>query len=324
MTGDLLKFNEDELIFLDVETVRNQEKLEPGTKLWETFRWKNRVRDRFDALPTESETALLYEQKGALDPVYGKIVCITVGAISKGKIFLRTYKGEEKEMLRTFVDMVNENQNKTLVIWNAPFDMPFIRKRFMINKMKDYLSDQCGNDSMKKPWTLKGILDLMDVWKGTSYLTSSLDEVAHVMGLPSPKTDLKGSEVSKAYYEGRIDDIVTYCEKDVHTLINLYRIFTYKDIIEDYTVLTTEPAPAKEFNILEKIFNRGRMTDEDHEPLITLIEKMTVKDKQYASDILNAVTKGEIDKPVLTALNKKRKTSTRKKKTTTQKTTANA
>jgi hypothetical protein len=43
--------------------------------------------------------------------------------------------------------------------------------------------------------------------------------MAHVLGIPSPKDDIDGSQVAGVYYkEKNLDRIVQYCEKDVITV----------------------------------------------------------------------------------------------------------
>ena len=46
--------------------------------------------------------------------------------------------------------------------------------------------------------------------------------MAHVVGIPSPKDDIDGSEVRNVYYEEKsINRIVTYCEKDTVTVAQI-------------------------------------------------------------------------------------------------------
>jgi len=46
--------------------------------------------------------------------------------------------------------------------------------------------------------------------------------MAHVLGIPTPKDDIDGSQVARVYYEEKnIDRIVTYCEKDVITIAQI-------------------------------------------------------------------------------------------------------
>ena len=284
MTEELFRFKEEKLIFLDIETVALNEELDENSEEFSIFSWKVRDKNNDEELDI-NEVKDIYKRKAALYPAHAKIVAITVGAIIKGeKILLKTYRGEEEDVLRQFVDDMQDNKGSTFVIWNAPFDMPMIRKRFFINRLQGYLSDAQGNDSMKKPWTLKGILDMMDVWKGITYANDSMNEVAWSMGLPSPKTDMKGSEVSAAFYDGRIDDIVTYNQKDVITLANIYRILTEKEPITE--VIIREHIPVTP--VLVRIYESKEISEKDKEDLrkLVLVKKPTEEEIEVIRDMV--------------------------------------
>jgi 3'-5' exonuclease len=286
MTQDLLKFKEDKLIFLDIETVAGNEELDENSEEFGIFSWKMRNKDTDEELPVE-EVKALYKRKAALYPAHAKIVCITVGFILKNTIVLKTYRGEEEDLLRDFVDTMVLNKDMTFVIWNAPFDMPMIRKRFFINKLRNYLPDDMGNDSMKKPWTLKGILDLMDVWKGIGFYNESMAEVAWAMGLPSPKEDLNGSMVTKAYYDGEEDRVVAYNQVDVKTLINIYRVLTEKEPIDE--VVIREESSATKVNVFEQILGLGAITDSAQKILTKKAKKLDESEKDNLVEIIKGL-----------------------------------
>ena len=43
-----------------------------------------------------------------------------------------------------------------------------------------------------------------------------------VLGIPTPKDDIDGSQVARVYYEEKnIDRIISYCEKDVITIAQI-------------------------------------------------------------------------------------------------------
>jgi hypothetical protein len=67
----------------------------------------------------------------------------------------------------------------------------------------------------KKPWEVPH-LDTLELWKFGDYKTyTSLKLLTNVLGIPSPKDDIDGSEVFKVYYKDKdIDRIINYCEKD--------------------------------------------------------------------------------------------------------------
>jgi predicted methyltransferase len=47
--------------------------------------------------------------------------------------------------------------------------------------------------------------------------------MAHVLGIPSPKDDIDGSQVASVFYqEKNLERIITYCEKDVLTVAQVF------------------------------------------------------------------------------------------------------
>ena len=92
------------------------------------------------------------------------------------------------------------------------FDFPYIARRMIINQIElPYKLNLFG----KKPWEVPH-LDTLELWKFGDYKTyTSLKLLTHVLGIPSPKDDIDGSEVYRVYYEDKdIDRIIAYCEKD--------------------------------------------------------------------------------------------------------------
>ena len=61
---------------------------------------------------------------------------------------------------------------------------------------------------------------------------TSLKLLTNVLGIPSPKDDIDGSEVSRVYYEENdIDRIIIYCEKDTLAVANLLLRYKGDEII---------------------------------------------------------------------------------------------
>jgi predicted PolB exonuclease-like 3'-5' exonuclease len=89
-----------------------------------------------------------------------------------------------------------------------------------------------------KPWEVKHI-DTMDLWKfGDAKNFTSLNLLAHIFGLPSPKDEIDGSLVSKTFYEdNNLGKIETYCKKDVITLARVYNRFAGLGNLEDEDII---------------------------------------------------------------------------------------
>lgn len=58
--------------------------------------------------------------------------------------------------------------------------------------------------------------------------------MAYVLGIPSPKDDIDGSEVRDVFYEENdIDRIVTYCEKDTITVAQIVLKLRNEALLEE-------------------------------------------------------------------------------------------
>jgi hypothetical protein len=90
----------------------------------------------------------------------------------------------------------------------------------------------------KKPWEVQH-LDTMEMWKFGDYKSfTSLNLLTHVLGIPSPKDDISGADVSRVYWEDKdIDRIMIYCQKDVVALAQLILRFSRKPLLEEDQVL---------------------------------------------------------------------------------------
>ncbi len=101
------------------------------------------------------------------------------------------------------------------------FDYPFLCRRLLVNKLPLPKLLQLQGF---KPWEVKHI-DTMEMWRfGDIKNFTSLNLLAHVFNIPSPKDDIDGSQIAKVYYEEKnIDRIKTYCIKDVVTLARIYQ-----------------------------------------------------------------------------------------------------
>jgi hypothetical protein len=90
----------------------------------------------------------------------------------------------------------------------------------------------------KKPWEVPH-LDTLELWKFGDYKHfTSLKLLTKVLGVPSPKDDIDGSEVARVYYiENNIDRIITYCEKDVIAVAQIFLRLRREDILVDDEII---------------------------------------------------------------------------------------
>ncbi len=217
------------ILFLDIETVSEKADFnsleENFQKLW-VLKSKQFVKD-----PEDTEAIQLsYIEKAGIFSEFSKIVCISVGYLRKegNKLLFRLksfYGDDEKELLKDFSNLLNKNYNNPLSSFLCghnikEFDVPFLCRRMLINDLE---IPEILQVSGKKPWEIKHFIDTLELWKfGDIKNYTSLNLLAAVLNVPSPKDDIDGSQVGGVYWkEADLDRIVVYCQKDVQTCMQV-------------------------------------------------------------------------------------------------------
>ncbi|AXG69100.1 putative 3'-5' exonuclease related to the exonuclease domain of PolB [Kordia sp. SMS9] len=234
----LHKINLENVLFLDIETVPEYphfDDLDAEEKtLWEQKTSYQR-KDEF--------TADEFYDRAGIWAEFGKIICISVGYFAnKGDIrqFRTTsFYGEEEHLLREFKALLESHFNRPQQLLCAhngkEFDFPYIARRMIINRVPlPFKLNLFG----KKPWEIPH-LDTMELWKFGDYKHyTSLRLMTKVLGIPSPKDDIDGSQVRNVFYEeGDIDRIITYCEKDVIAVAQILLRLRNEPLLEDEEML---------------------------------------------------------------------------------------
>lgn len=309
MVRALEKINPKDVVFIDIETVSSVKELEVGTPLHAAWAYKSRYQNELTRKSGEEVTMEeYYKEKAALYATFGKVVCITVGRIVKdSKIVLKSYAGEdEAELLRAFnsdlTAVLSKNPQTVLCgLNNIGFDEPYLYKRLIINQIKPMrLLDSSG----LKPWEV-GSIDLGKIFQGSSFYPDSLVAIATALGLPSPKDGIDGSMVTEYFYNGRLQEIVYYCERDVVTTANIFRKLRFEEEITEIEVKEDKeveaPAPflqrlymSKDFKAEEKaeiqLLVKGvkdrleSVEDEDRKNLIGILLSVYIDKKDKVAD----------------------------------------
>ena len=214
------------ILFLDIETVSQYSGFNEVPEEWqELWRLKAESLNR-DKAPVTPED--LYG-RAAIYAEFGKIICISCGVLSgppaERKLSLKSFSGgDEKELLMQFYELLHkwgsEGQKYLCAHNGKDFDFPYICRRMIIHGLK---IPSALNLSGKKPWEVPHI-DTMEMWKFGEYKNFiSLNLLAHTLGIPTPKDDIDGSQVGDIFWkEGDLPRIVTYCQKDVVTVAQVY------------------------------------------------------------------------------------------------------
>jgi predicted PolB exonuclease-like 3'-5' exonuclease len=199
------------IAFFDIETAGCAEKLSDLSKRMETL-WTE-WQEKLDRDPVQE-----FIDKSALHAEYAKTICVSFGYYDKNmeKKIQSFYGDNEKEILEKTASVLNNSDRAGFHLAGhniERFDIPFLWKRMLANGVTPPTIISVWD---KKPWDLK-FFDLAKVWSDGSWKESftSLDTLSAVMGIASPKTVLHGRDVHRAFYDGRIEEIKTYCESDV-------------------------------------------------------------------------------------------------------------
>ncbi|MEI9943812.1 MAG: 3'-5' exonuclease [Chitinophagaceae bacterium] len=221
----MISYPINNILFLDIETVPQYSSYNELPEEWKSL-WN--IKAGYLIRNKEDETFESVYPRAGIYAEFGKIICITCGIVSGNgemkKISIKSFCGDnEKSLLAEFSEMLKKwtaNEPKFLCAHNGKeFDFPYLCRRMTINNIP---IPAILNMSGKKPWEISH-LDTMELWKFGDFKNfTSLNLLAHSLGIPTPKDDIDGSMVWEVYWkEKNISRIVTYCQKDVVTVTQI-------------------------------------------------------------------------------------------------------
>jgi uncharacterized protein YprB with RNaseH-like and TPR domain len=214
------------ILFLDIETVSQEPAFDRLPEEWKEL-WTRKA--EILLRNKEEETIESIYSRAAIYAEFGKVICISCGLLQvngdEKKLVLKSfYADDEKTLLREFADLLRKwaiDGSKFLCAHNGrEFDFPYLCRRMVINGI--------GVPAIlftpgRKPWEICHI-DTMDLWKFGDFKNyTSLNLLAYTLGVPTSKDDIDGSMVGEVYWkENNLQRIVTYCQKDVITVAQVY------------------------------------------------------------------------------------------------------
>jgi DNA polymerase elongation subunit (family B) len=219
-------------IFFDIETAglyNTLEELKANDKhlaeLWvKRCKWLQKQVE-----PGEStDPSDLWINRSSLHPEFGRVVCVSFGVFTpEGTERITSFYGEdEKEILEKSNKILANSRSKGYKLAGQNiknFDVPYLGKRMLINKITPDPIIQTWN---KKPWE-SPFMDLAEIFSFGAWgqTFSSLDLISHVLGVPTSKDNMEGSQVHSYYWSGgdSIESIKDYCEQDVVCTMNCFK-----------------------------------------------------------------------------------------------------
>lgn len=308
----------ESFLFLDIETVARVPELEEDTPLYDSFVYKMRYAEEAQRKDFNSyNVKALYQSKAALYPEFGKIVAITVGKIIDEKLVVHTFKGhDEKDILFKFMqalaNWVASDPNLAICGANIKFfDLRFLYIRSIINQIKPVKGHI--NLTGLKPWEVRAA-DINEYWKQTSMYNAPLACMTESLGLPTPKSDIDGSQVSETYWkegDAGLERIVKYCERDVLAVANIARMLRFAPILElggmpKKESKGKEEAPAIETELpplFVRSMNMKEITEEDEKDILNRVKRSSKVERERLISIIRAVSgKTEVDEAFIQAI----------------------
>lgn len=228
-----------QLLVLDIETAPQYATFDEVPDLFKELWDKKTQHQRKEETPAE------YYPRAGIWAEFGKIICISVGKFTNENgitgLRVKSFAGDDEcKLLGDFITLLNK-QSATLTLCahnGREFDFPYICRRTLINQL--CIPAQL-RVSGKKPWEVNH-LDTMDLWKFGDYKNyTSLNLLAAIFNIPTPKDDINGGDVHWVYWKERdLQRIKTYCQKDVITTAQLLMKFKNLDIIEEQHISIVE------------------------------------------------------------------------------------
>jgi uncharacterized protein YprB with RNaseH-like and TPR domain len=235
-----LTYNLKNILFLDIETVPEEENWNLLSKnSQELFEQKTQYQRK------DEFTAEEFYNRAGIWAEFGKIICISVGYFveveKKRQLRLRSFFGDDEYKLLTefkvLLDTHFAKKSNLLCAHNGKeFDFPFLSRRMIIHQIE---LPKKLNLFGKKPWEVPH-LDTLEMWKFGDYKHyTSLKLLTSILGIPSPKGDIDGSEVAGVYYkEKNIQRIVSYCEKDTVAVAQLLLRFNNEKLLNTEEIVS--------------------------------------------------------------------------------------
>lgn len=238
MNTDSSIFN---LFFIDIETVPAYPAFSQVPEAWKSL-WTDKISK---TMPENFSLDDSWQQRAGIFAEFGKVICISTGYLlpqENGHMAMRIksiYGDDEQKLLHSFLELTHHIFTHKKQVEFAghnirEFDIPYLCRRIVINglELPSYLYLHGA-----KPWEVK-MVDTLQWWKFGDFKNYiSLNLLAHVLGVPTSKTDIDGSKVQEVYYHDHdLPRIVAYCQRDIIAVANIILRFKNRPILEEKNI----------------------------------------------------------------------------------------
>jgi hypothetical protein len=294
----LSRVDSQHFVAIDIETVRIAENFSDLSELYqEAWEYKHK---QDGEIPSIEELSELWSKTSSLYAEFSKVCVVSLAFLDKaGKnLMCKSFSGEDEAKILTelseFLDRISSSSPHYRLVGHASkfFDYPFLGKRYIINQIP---IPRLLDDSDKKPWeTLNTCTNTL--WKlGGTGAGSSLQALCVCLNIPISKVDMVGDEVGREYFNGNIQGITDYCNKDAIATFNVIRRFKYEDIFQFEDVVYLDKlnldSEVSSGNVLHKLSITKELNQEVKEGIIKAFKgkKVPKKDWEMLEDVLKCL-----------------------------------
>ena len=103
------------------------------------------------------------------------------------------------------------------------FDLRFIYQRSIIHRVKPAYELNFAR------YRNYPIYDTMKEWVKWSNSAVGLEKIALALGIPTPKDGIDGSQVYEFYKQGKANDILEYCKRDVEATRSVFKRMNFEE-----------------------------------------------------------------------------------------------
>jgi len=217
-------------LFLDIETLpAEEEKHAILKKLFEKKRAKG-----FKKEGEEKEKFEDFVAATNLDGSFGRILCIGYALDDEpAENFCNV--NDEKKTLQQFWNLVDEISIAPRNVQYPDYGVLFVGHNVMDFDLR-FIYQRSVVLGVKPPYELNfaryrnyPIFDTMREWSKWSMGNIGLEKLALALGIPSPKDEgIDGSQVAEFFAQGKVDDILRYCARDVETTRDVYKRMVFE------------------------------------------------------------------------------------------------
>lgn len=168
--------------------------------------------------------------KTGLDGAFGQVCVIgyQTDSMTQPDAFYGLDEAQLLTDLNNYLDTIDRSEwfTTTVVGHNlVGFDLRFLMQRYIVNGIKPHVI--LHRAASAKAWDGEKVFDTMTQFAGYGNRIS-LDKLCLALSISSPKGDMDGSMVGQAVADGRIEEVVAYCKKDVAATYEVYKRMTFQ------------------------------------------------------------------------------------------------